>query len=267
MPFEPFHDCASVLGDPAAVRIWMVQHQKCAFEQWHELIHSRTSSLCDLGVTLLCSNLCCVLQYTIVYQCIVAIANHTAFFQDGSMLSLRQVCCYAPCQLALAQSCCQKIVLLLCHQVLVCPVYDFACWLAGLTPSLPRRPPTHTTQLVHHVQGQFLEIEAAMVAFAACWVHPLPSLNRHKPQQRISDGYGLALLASMACCLQLAQMLMMALLCTSPWFQGGLGISSWVSICTSWCMTDLATALWCIACRGAFTCLVSEHARCSACLR
>ena len=79
-----------------------------------------------------------------------------------------------------------------------------------------------------------------MVALAACWVHPLPSLNRHRPQQRISDGYGLALLASMACCLQLAQLLMMALLRSRPWFQGGLGSSSWVSICASWCTTCVA---------------------------
>lgn len=115
--------------------------------------------------------------------------------------------------------------------------------LASLPLLLPRSPihsPTHTTALVRHVQGQFLEIEAAMVALAACWVHPLPSLNRHRPQQRISDGYGLALLASMACCLQLAQLLMMALLRIRPWFQGGLGTSSWVSICTSWCITYLA---------------------------
>ena len=165
---------------------------------------------------------------------------------------------------------CHIIVLLLCHQVpsLSC------CWLAALTPSLAHalthspthslthplthpltslthslthsrtcsliHPPTQTTEVVHDVQGQFLEIEAAMVALAACWVHPLPSLNRHRPQQRISDGYGLALLASMACCLQLAQLLMMALLHTRPWFQGGVGTSSWVSIRTSWCITYFA---------------------------
>ena len=91
------------------------------------------------------------------------------------------------------------------------------------------------SECVHNVQGQMLEIQATLITLAACWMHPLPSLNRHRPQQRISGRYGLALLAIMACCLQLSQLTLMGFLCTRPWFQGGSGNSSWVSICMSLC--------------------------------
>ena len=92
--------------------------------------------------------------------------------------------------------------------------------------------------LYHHMQGQLLEIQAILIAVAACWVPPLSSLNRHKPQQHISGRYGLALLASMACCLQLAQILGMGFLSTTPWFQQGTGSSDWVSISVLLCRTD-----------------------------
>lgn len=228
----------------------MVQHQNCTFEQWDELIYSHTSTFFGHGTLLLCPNLCLC---SAVHGCV---SVHCCTCQPHRLLcgwvnvvtQTGMPLCYMS---AGSMSCCHVSVLLLCHHTLACPSCDFAYWLAGLTlplllarspthPPAPTHPLTHITEVVHHVQGQFLEIEAAMVALAACWVHPLPTLNRHRPQQRISDGYGLALLASMACCLQLAQMLMMALLCTRPWFQGGLGISSWVSICTPWCSTYLA---------------------------
>ena len=119
----------------------------------------------------------------------------------------------------------------------------------SFTPSLPHSLARSLTRSLtdslrsgsmYHVQGQVLEIQATLIALAACWVHPLPSLNRHRPQQRISNKYGLALLASMACCLQLSQLGLVGFLCTRPWFQGGSGQSNWVSIFMSLC-TDLCS--------------------------
>ena len=215
-------------------------------------------------------------QYTVVYQCILAIGNHTAFFMDGTLFSNRQVnlcilisnsigfcCCWSsascarlPSIVSGRYSCISEM-----HMVYYLPAQLLPHTLAGsLTHSLTH-PPTHslTPSLL---QVQVLDVLSMAMAIAACWMRPMPRLNRCKPQQRASGRYGLALVVTMAVCSQLGQIDSMAFLCTRPWFQGGNGSPNLVGILLGWHLPAMpeSTCMMCTCCctqihEGAICCL------------
>ena len=78
-------------------------------------------------------------------------------------------------------------------------------------------------------QIQFLDSEAMAMAICACWMKPLACLNRNRPPQHISGKYDLALLVSMAVCMQLAGLIGMAFMTSRPWYTGGTATSAFVS--------------------------------------
>lgn len=81
------------------------------------------------------------------------------------------------------------------------------------------------------LQVTCIDIEAMLIALAACLVPPLAQLNRHKPVDCVSRTPTLVLLAVMAGCLVLIDWACVLLMTTRPWFTGGNGTAHNVSSC------------------------------------
>jgi len=75
------------------------------------------------------------------------------------------------------------------------------------------------------LQYAFFDLKAMTMAYATCLLLPWKKMNRYKPQANVSNVATFVLLGWMALLSGLIQIINMKLLCSQPWFAGGIGSS------------------------------------------